>query len=33
MPQLVSRIMALAQSQMASLMPEIERLVKEQVKK
>jgi hypothetical protein len=29
MPQLVSKIMALAQSQMAALMPEIERLIKE----
>jgi len=33
MPQLVSKIMALAQSQMAGLMPEIERLVKEPAKK
>ncbi len=32
MPQLVSKIMALAQSQMAGLMPEIERLVKEPAK-
>ncbi len=33
MPQLVAKIMALAQSQMAGLMPEIERLVKEPAKK
>jgi hypothetical protein len=33
MPQLVSKIMALAQSQMAGLMPEIERLIKEPAKK
>ncbi len=33
MPQLVSKIMALAQSQMAGLMPEIERLIKAPAKK